>query len=98
MISTLQERTVQSVSEGNVHCALGKSRHSRTDFAGALEAFDKAIEVDPACAEAWNNRGATWHRMGNLDRAVADINRALDLNPRYTEAYNNRGIVRQVMG
>jgi len=89
---------VQSVSEGNVHCALGKSRHSRTDFAGALEAFDQAIEVDSECAEAWNNRGATWHRIGYHDKALADINRALELNPRYAEAYNNRGIMRQIMG
>jgi len=89
---------VNGVSEGNIHCALGASRHGRADFAGALEEFDKAIEVNAECAEAWNNRGATRHRMGHLGGALADINRALELNPLYAEAYNNRGIVRQVMG
>ena len=78
------------------HCSRGTSRHAQGDVAGAIAEFDRAIEVSPDCAEAWNNRGATRHSMGDLAAAMADFDRALTINARYAEAYNNRGIVRHL--
>ena len=39
----------------------------------------------------YNNRGITWYRRGDLDRAIADYDQAIRLDPKYEYAYANRG-------
>ena len=53
--------------------------------------FNRALELDPSSAEAFNNRGSMYANQGQYDLAIAEYNRALELNPRYAEAFNNRG-------
>lgn len=59
----------------------------------ALEAYTKAIELDPAYPLAYNNRGILYSDSGDLQKALEDYNKAIELNPNYAYAYNNRGIV-----
>ena len=58
----------------------------------AMEAYSRAITLDPEYALAYNNRGNTYGIKDDVDRAIEDYNRAIDLNPEYDLAYNNRGI------
>src|SRR5262249_54063919 len=58
----------------------------------AIDAFSRAIALDPADAKGWFNRGRSYHQeQSDLDRAIADYSRAIDLNPGFAAAYNNRG-------
>ena len=59
----------------------------------AIEAFSKAIGIDPENVDAYNNRGAVWYYKDALDRAISDFSRALKIDPSHTEACNNRGLV-----
>ncbi len=61
-------------------------------YQAAIEAFSKAIEINPHDDMAYNHRGIAWSQKGDYDRAVADYTKAIDINPRYTNAYNHRGI------
>ena len=54
--------------------------------------FDRAIALNPAYAEALNNRGVVKVWRGDLAGAVADFSRAIELNPGYRDAYANRAI------
>jgi len=56
----------------------------------AIEDCDKAIELNPKYAEAYNNRGNGYASLGNYKRAIEDYNKALEINPKYPVAYNNR--------
>ena len=60
-------------------------------FEAAIEAFSRAIEMNPDRVEAYNNRGIAWCKKGDYDRAIADYNKALEIDPRCADVYNNRG-------
>src|SRR3989338_6791372 len=47
----------------------------------AIEAYTKAIALDPNDALAYNNRGAAYANKGQYDRAIEDYNKAIALNP-----------------
>jgi len=57
----------------------------------AIADFSKAIELDPADAKAYRNRGLAYYYKREYDKAMADFNKAIDLNPEYAEGYYNRG-------
>ena len=49
------------------------------DFAEAVEALDRAIEIEPRLAYAYLERGRLMMEMGNTRRAMADLGTALRL-------------------
>ncbi|MGI6419926.1 MAG: tetratricopeptide repeat protein [Thermoguttaceae bacterium] len=79
-------------------CVRSASLHARGDLDGAIAEIEQALQIDPRCAEAWNNRGAIRYARGDACGAMADFDRALEVHPCYSEAYNNRGIVRHATG
>ena len=52
--------------------------------------YDKAIELAPDSADAYNNRGDAYDEMGEYGKAIADYSRAIELEPCYAAAYFNR--------
>jgi Flp pilus assembly protein TadD len=52
-------------------------------------AFDQAISIYPADAQAHNNRGLVKVKLGNLAGARADVEKALQLDPSLAEADSN---------
>jgi len=57
----------------------------------ALELLNKAIELDPNYAAAYNNRGNAWHEIGDFDRSIDDFNKMLELDPIGFHGYLGRG-------
>ena len=51
------------------------------DLEAAVDAYTKAIELEPTYAEAYNNRGYAKYARGQHDAAFADLDRAIELNP-----------------
>ena len=62
-------------------------------FRKALEAFERAIEINPNYADAHNNKGNTFKEKGEYDLAIKSYGRALYLNPEYIDAITNLGII-----
>jgi tetratricopeptide (TPR) repeat protein len=60
-------------------------------FAAARDAFDTAVRRSPQDPAAWNNRGVSRVRLGDLDGAVADYTAAMQLSPADAEIVFNRG-------
>ncbi|MFT7587359.1 MAG: tetratricopeptide (TPR) repeat protein, partial [Cellvibrionaceae bacterium] len=61
------------------------------DYERAIADYDRAIELNPEDATAYNNRGNSYSNQGDEERAIADYDRAIELNPEEATAYNNRG-------
>ena len=57
----------------------------------AIEAYSRAIDLNPRAAHAYYNRGNVYHSNGEFGCAITDYTKAIELNPNLTEAYNNRG-------
>ena len=51
------------------------------DLDAAIQDYDKAIELDPQYAKAYNNRGNARYDQGDLDAAIQDYTKAIELNP-----------------
>ena len=56
----------------------------------AIDALNKAIEIDPNCAGAYFNRGLAYGKLGRSEKAIEDFSEAIKLNPNYAYAYYNR--------
>jgi tetratricopeptide (TPR) repeat protein len=50
----------------------------------------KAIELDPKNAVGWYNRGSTYYKLHQYDKAVADFSKAIELDPKNAAAWGNR--------
>lgn len=53
--------------------------------------YDKAIELNPNYAEAYNYRGLAYNDKKYYEMALSDYNKAISFNPNYANPYNNRG-------
>ena len=60
--------------------------------------WNYVIEKGAGVSIAYDNRGANFARMGQLDKAVADYDKAIALNPSHFKAYYNRGVAFARMG
>ncbi len=73
---------------------LGTSKFNAGDYEGAIEAFDKAIELGVRDETALNNRGSAKYLLGRMDEALEDFNMAIKLNPKFSDPYRNRGVIK----
>jgi tetratricopeptide (TPR) repeat protein len=60
-------------------------------FEQAIADCSRAIQLYPALAEAWNNRGIARRNSGQIEQAISDYTKAIELNPNFAETLNNRG-------
>src|SRR6266498_3136751 len=67
----------------DAHLALGMFYYwGYRDYASALRALDRAIELQPSNSDSRTCRAAIYRRRGEWRRALAESERALELNPR----------------
>jgi tetratricopeptide (TPR) repeat protein len=57
----------------------------------AIAGYTQALALNPAYAEAYNNRAYTYMRMQNYAPALQDLDQALRIRPDYMHARMNRG-------
>ena len=55
--------------------------------------MDKALEINPRYAEAWNNKGLTLDELGKHQEAMKCYNKALEINPRDEMAWLNMDLL-----
>jgi tetratricopeptide (TPR) repeat protein len=59
----------------------------------AISDFNKAIEIDPRLAHAYNNRGWAYMKKWRYDQAISDFDKTIEIDPKFVEAYYYRAIV-----
>ena len=60
------------------------------DFNGAIEDYNKAIELKHRIVEAYFERGFCKDQLNNPEGAIADYTKVIEIDPTYVDAYNNR--------
>ena len=64
----------------------------------SIEACNKAIELNPNGADAYNYRGVAYADLKQHERAIEDFNKSIELHPKNADAYNNRGVAYCFLG
>jgi adenylate cyclase len=75
---------------GDAHRALAQSHLMLENFAQAAEEAQKAIELNPNDAEAWENLGRA-NPKGDSNWAIEKFTRAMELDPRLFSAHYGLG-------
>ena len=89
-----QEKTDESaLNPAAVHVYLGNAYRCQQEDEKAIASYNRAIELDPDDAFAYNNRGVVYSNKEEYEKAIADYNRAIELDSDFACVYNNRGVV-----
>ena len=88
-LHTHKKLDVEPDAQGNLQ--RGIEAYERGDMAGAINYYDKAMELNPDYADAYYYRGRAYYDNNNDADAIEDFNNAIELNPDYADAYHYRG-------
>jgi tetratricopeptide (TPR) repeat protein len=72
---------------------LGNARMDSQQYAAAIIAYQRALELDPKNVDVRVDMGTCYRGVGQPDKALAEYRKALNLNPRHANAYRNMGVV-----
>jgi len=68
------------------------------DFDSAINSFNKALQLDPQYAPAFENRGEARMKQGELVDAIADFTQTLKIQPENDAALFHRGLAESGQG
>ena len=97
IIKNLLERALElSPDMPEALMQMGKWNHIQCNYCEALNMYNRAIQLKPDYAAAFNNRGVTYVETGNyrdnMEKAIADYTEAIRLRPSEGTYYFNRGL------
>jgi hypothetical protein len=70
---------------------LGLALNQKGRVDDAITCFEKAVQINPDCADAHSNLGLVLLPKGRVDEVIAHCQKALQLNPYYKETHINLG-------
>lgn len=68
----------------------GNSLYQLRDYKGAMDAYGKAIEINPRFSLAYNNRGIVRSHLGDQSGAIQEFTLAIENDSLFFMAYVNR--------
>ena len=71
---------ISDFAGGNAYCEVGR-------FEDAVEAYSRAIKLQPDMVGAWTNRPRAYRRLDRWGDAIKDLNQALSLDPMNYDAH-----------
>ena len=76
----------------------GNKQLFKKNYEAAIEAYNKAIELDQNADYAWFNRGNAKYEQKLYQEARLDYNKTILINEEYAEAYHGRGMCKIFLG
>jgi tetratricopeptide (TPR) repeat protein len=64
----------------------------------AVDAFTRAIELQPDFAEAWNKRATAYYVMGDYEQSLKDCDEVIERNPHHFGALSGYGLIYVQLG
>ncbi len=69
----------------------GNNNYHKSEFEKAIEAYKKAIKIDPDSDGAHHNIGLAYHNLGKFEKAIEAYKKAIEINPNNDWAYSGMG-------
>jgi cytochrome c-type biogenesis protein CcmH/NrfG len=88
-------KNIVAADPGNFQAwtALGNEYFDSNQFMEAIEAYDKALEIQPNSPDVLTDQGVMFKRLGWFDRAIANFTKASEIDPNHATSVFNLGIV-----
>ncbi|NMC59358.1 MAG: tetratricopeptide repeat protein [Candidatus Methanofastidiosa archaeon] len=80
------------------YVADGVTLYNQGNYDESLVKFEKAIQIDPNNAYAWNGKGLCLNKKGKYSEAIECFGNALELDPNYAIAWFCKGLSLQSLG
>jgi len=71
--------------------AKGNALYYQAKYDEALQAYEKAIELDPNSANAWTGKGNALAYLARYDESLQAYEKAIELNPNFSYAWTGKG-------
>jgi len=68
------------------------------DYETALTHYAKAIEEAPTDHTLYSNRSATYHAMGNFQKALEDAEKSIEVKPDWAKGFLRKGMAMEELG
>ena len=81
----IYEKTAEEYTEK------GNNNYHKSEFEKAIEAYKKAIKIDPDSDGAHHNIGLAYHNLGKFEKAIEAYKKAIEINPNNDGAYSGMG-------
>jgi tetratricopeptide (TPR) repeat protein len=76
----------------------GDNLQKQGKYSQAVEAFTRAIKMNPHLAEPYFKRGLSYYYLEQYPKALSDYNQAIAINPDYAHAYYNKALIFEDLG
>jgi cytochrome c-type biogenesis protein CcmH/NrfG len=77
----------------NAWVALGNEYFDNNRLVEAIEAYEKALELQPDDPNVLTDQGVMFRRLGWFDKAVQNFTKATELSPNHMASFYNLGVV-----
>ncbi|KDO26854.1 hypothetical protein SPRG_08144 [Saprolegnia parasitica CBS 223.65] len=91
--NALSSEVGRPVREAHVRIGRAYAYYRLGQYKQALQDFTSCIDIDPAWALAYFDRGCTYYHMGKLDRAIQDITKAIKFDPKNKTYLDSRAML-----
>lgn len=85
-------------NEGNSSLESWESTGDEKCLHEAIDLYDKATNLNPGFALAWNNKGCVLNQLGKYEEALVVLEQAVEFDETLVIAFNNRGDALQGLG
>jgi len=97
LLAQAEGRTPGVTLTAESYLALSLRYYLEERNAESITASRSALALRPSYAEAWNNIGAVYNRLGRYEKGIAACKEALRLKPGFQLAQNNLQYARQML-
>ncbi|HEX8039429.1 MAG TPA: tetratricopeptide repeat protein [Chryseosolibacter sp.] len=95
--ATYEDRLTETIHEDSTmlypYLERAMQRFEGGYYAGAVDDYTKALEIDPSDPEIWLGRGLAREKLKDHEGAFSDYTKAIDLKENFFKAWINRGNV-----
>lgn len=80
-------------NNAELHSRLGDAYFDIKDFNSAVTSYKRAIDINPADVDAYNDLALSYHYLNNTAEGLAYVNRGIEKNPEFQRIWLTKGFL-----
>jgi len=93
VLQELKTLLAKDPNNAELQSRLGDAYFDIKDFNSAVVAYKKAISINPADVDAYNDLALSYHYMDNTIEGLAFVNQGIEKNPGYQRIWLTKGFL-----